>query len=275
MDSSHPIIAFCHLRKTGGLAFNSLLRRRFGAAHLDTIVRYLPGTRTNQPFYTREHLRQDLLIYPRLRSISGHYLSPSVDYGDIGRRFQWIVFLRDPCQRFVSHYAHHVEKMGSQVDFVDWMENPQYHNDQVKTLAGEADLEKAKSILSRMIVGLTERHDLSLLVIRELLPRFRFDTSYRPIVNAARKVVDTRHLLEKHESRIREVNSLGMQLYEYAVNEIWPRQLAGLDLPRLEDELAKGNDSRGMTLIERIRLGACRAKRNLVYKPYVWMRQPR
>ncbi len=165
--------------------------------------------------------------------------------------------------------------MGSQVEFEQWMENPQYRNDQVKTLAGEEDLEKAKGILAGMVVGITEKHDLSLLVIRELLPQMGFDTSYRPIVNAARKVVDTRHLLEKHESRIRELNSLGIQLYEYAVNEIWPRQLARVDQPRLENELAGGGEPRGMTIIERIRLAASRAKRNLVYKPYVWFRQPR
>jgi Galactose-3-O-sulfotransferase len=164
--------------------------------------------------------------------------------------------------------------MGVKSDFERWMENPQQHNDQVKTLAGDADLEKAKSFLSGMVMGLTEQHELSILAIRELLPEFNLDTSFTPRVNASRGIIDAGRLLETHLDRIRQNNVLDIQLYEYALQEIWPRQLARLDVPRLERELAKNTGSQRMPLRQLIQLGISRAKRNLIYKPYVWFRQP-
>ncbi len=275
MSKSHSeILAFCHLRKTGGISLNQILRRQFGIHHLDAIVRFQPGTKLNQPFYSLEHLSQDRKIYPKIRSIAGHYLCPAIDYGELGSRFRWITILRDPLRRYVSHYGQHVEKMGVTTDFEPWLSIEKHHNDQVKTIAGEANLEKAKEILERQFVlGFLEAYELSMLVIRELLPQFELDMNYRQKSNPAKGIINAKELAEKYADRIRENNQLDQQLYDFAWNVLWKRQLERVDLPRLEAEVT-GMQYRSPTIGQQMRLFAARLKRNLLYKPYVRWQQP-
>lgn len=275
MNVGEPILAFCHLRKTGGISFNQFLRRQFGPAHLETIVRFEPGTKRNRQFYRREDLERDLWIYPRIRSIAGHYLCPASDYGPIGERFRWVTILRDPMKRYISHYGQHVEKMGETYDFETFMSIEKHRNDQVKTIAGGPDLETAKQILeSKFVVGLVEMYELSLQVFRTRLPEFQLDIGHHQRSNPAKGIIDAQELARKHAAAIRAYNELDQQLYDYARDVIWPRQLAGLDVAQLQKSAANPSAT-GPSLSQQFRLGLARLKRNLVYKPYVWTGQRR
>jgi Sulfotransferase family len=267
MKNQIPILAFCHLRKAGGTAINQILRYRFGTRHMDSIVRFRPGTKTNQPFYTHGDLEIDRRIYPGLRSIAGHYLCPAHNYGPFGERFRWITILREPTRRYVSHYGQHVEKMGVRTDFKSWMGIEKYHNDQVKTLAGCENLDLAKQTLSRMTFGVLEEFDLSLLLIRELLPEFQLNVNLRQHSNSSKGIINSSQLLEENRQQIKSNNRLDLELYRFAIEELWPEQLARVDLPRLREELL-GNPN-APSLSQRIRLFNNRLKRNLIYKPFV------
>jgi hypothetical protein len=273
VSSPAPILAFCHLGKTGGVAFNQILRRRFGGRHLDAIVRFRPGTRRNQQFYTKQDLERDLWIYPRLRSIAGHWLSPAVDYGAIDSRFRWVTMLRDPSRRYVSHYAHQVEKMGVVADFETWMTNDHMHNEQVKRIAGSQDADRAKQLLeARCVVGLFEHYDQTMEVFERSLPELGLRIGHVPKVNSSRGQVDTRALAEKYASEIRKNNQLDQELYEYVRDVLWPRQLLALT----RHTVAGAASPRGGSGREtgRSRLAWARVKRNLVYKPFVRLNQP-
>lgn len=269
MSSSDSIIAFCALRKTGGVSFNQVLRRHHGCAHLDTKVRFEPGTNRNRPFYRRVDLERDRWIYPRLRSISGHYLCPAIDYGPIGARFRWVTVLRDPAKRYISHYGQHVEKMQESSDFSAWMNIEKHHNDQVKTIAGGPDLEKAKELLqTKFVVGFLEWYELSLQVFRERFPEFRLDVSHIQKRNQAKGIVDADALSQKHAVQIQENNRLDQQLYDFARDVLWPQQLKGLDQERLM-QIDSSAHAANPSWRQSLRLGGAMLKRHLIYKPFV------
>jgi hypothetical protein len=275
MNSSEPILAFCHLRKTGGVSFNQFLRRQHGTAHLETIVRFEKGTKRNRPFYRCEDLERDRWIYPRIKSIAGHYLCPAIDYGPIGRQFRWITILRDPLRRYISHYGQHVEKMGETYDFETFMSIEKHRNDQVKTIAGQPDLEKAKRLLeTQFVVGFLESYELSLQVFRQLLPEFQLAIDHHQLSNPSKGIIDARQLAERYGERIRAHNQLDQQLYDFAHDVIWPRQLAGLDPEQLRTSALQQRTARP-TLAQQLRWGLARLKRNILYKPYVRFGQRR
>ena len=97
-------------------------------------------------------------------------------------------------------------------------------NLQVKLMAGDSSLEGAKRYLDQCrFVGLTEKFDLSLQVLQNTSPYpldVRYKRSREQSDNRIRKQLEadprTMELLREH-------NRLDMELYEYAVREVFPR----------------------------------------------------
>ena len=236
-------------------------------------MRFRPGTKRNQQFYRRVDLDRDRWVYPRLKSLAGHYLCPAVDYGPIGKRFRWVTILRDPAKRYVSHYGQHVEKMGETCDFETWMSIEKHHNDLVKTIAGEANLETAKQLLqSKFVVGFLEWYELSLQVFRERLPEFRLEVRYFQKKNPAEGIIDAGELAGKHAARIQENNQLDQQLYDFARDVLWPKQLVGLNRERLEQTVSN-LQTHPPSWSQQLRLGSAQLKRLVIYKPFVYFNQ--
>jgi hypothetical protein len=97
---------------------------------------------------------------------------------------------------------------------------------------------------------------------------------YPRLTNRAKGVVDAEQLIERYGDRIRENNRLDQQLYDFARDVIWPRQIAGIDLPALQSAaLQTAGTNTSMTRL--FRLAWARGKRQFAYKPFVRMVQPR
>jgi hypothetical protein len=94
----------------------------------------------------------------------------------------------------------------------------------VKLIAGEKNLDKAKRFLEKYdFVGLTEKFDLSLHVLGRLSPR-KLNLNYKKYV--IRKDDKVKKALQA-DSKTAEVagvyNKLDLELYAFAVNEVFPR----------------------------------------------------
>lgn len=268
--SGPTLIVFAHIPKTAGMTLQLLLRRHFGVRHVD-----LPKGDS----YSPEHLRRELRLNPFARSLASHALRPYVDFGELEGRLAWYTFLRDPVKRFISHYQHEVEKGGLTWSFEEWMERPQERhwrvrprNWHVRMLAGEEDLEKAKQTLATKIrcVGLTERFDESLLLIRDRLQLRNLRVAYAKPRNPARTGAVRQKILdeyERYEERIIEHNKLDIALYEYAVNELYPRQVEEYGRERLQTDLEREFAQKGTRLPESLRYWGNTAYRRLWYLP--------
>lgn len=275
------IPAFCHIWKSGGMTLRYLLHRHFGLSHLDLEDRLgvtAPPWNGSRVIQARD-MRFDFRVYPWVKSICGILLRPHVDFEENQDRLRWYTFFRDPIKRYVSNYYFKAEVDADHRTFDQWMDDPQWHNLLVRAIAGKPDLDAAKELIDTRLrfVGLTEKFDESLLIMRQRLDLPDFDVSYskpkniasaRPKSKLRREVEDN---LEKYLPKVRERNELDQALYDYVAEEVWKRQVSEYGCEKLASDLDV--EFRPRSGFKKIRdgvcLGACMGYRNLVYKPLV------
>ncbi|MCH8148855.1 MAG: sulfotransferase family 2 domain-containing protein [Planctomycetes bacterium] len=257
------IIVFSHIPKTAGMTVQLLLRRHFGLRHLDLPKGFI---------YTEALLKRDLRLNPLVRSLAGHSLRPFVDFGALQDRLVWYTFLRDPVQRFISHYQHAVEKEGVQTPFDVWLRAPANSNWHVRMLAGREDLERAKEVLSQTVtcVGLMERFNESLLLIRHSLGIPELKLSYGVPRNTARRS-DLRQRIrnecDRHRAEVMERNALDGALYDYAVEVLYPAQVERYGRQRLDEDLERAFSGRVSTVPSAIRYWQSALFRKMFFLP--------
>ncbi|HHY84845.1 MAG TPA: sulfotransferase family protein [Verrucomicrobia bacterium] len=218
------VFVFLHIPKTGGSSFRFILENSFGAAHCHT-------NHTRKPVFSKSDLAFVMRFFPRLRSIAGHNLvdPPGLEAPDPF----YMTFLREPVSRVISHYQDSVLRGNNRLSFEEsLMKIGTMENLAVKLMAGSRDLEKAKRFLAQCgFVGLTEKFDLSLHVLRRLSP-YRLNLNYRRKVVARDYRIRDAILADDRLIRLaRERNQLDLELYEYGIKEVFPRlcRKAGLD----------------------------------------------
>lgn len=219
------LVAYSHVPKCGGSTVRNLLRRNLGILHLDILNR--KGT---QPFYSANSLASDLLFSPWLKSIAGHTLKPCVDYSNVAE-LTWYTILRDPSTRFLSHYQQEVEKGKKTHDIFSWAQSYNRADFQVRTIAGERDLNAAKQILTEKFafVGLQEKFPDTLNGISNIFgsSSFCIHLDGRKNVSDNKRKAALNKLKEKGalDDLLLENNSLDIELYEFVKKEIWPKQV--------------------------------------------------
>jgi hypothetical protein len=218
------MIVCLHIPKTGGTSFNVILENSFGIRNCHT-------NQTNRSTFTQADLEFARKCYPGLRSIVGHNL---VDPGQLQVPDAFFMtILREPVARVISHFQYSVQNGHNQKSFAETLRaSENLENLQVKLIAGGRDLDKAKRFLERCaFVGLTEKFDLSLRVLERLSP-WKLKLNYeRRVVARGNEVKDSLENDQRMIELAREYNKLDIALYEFAVNEIFPRlcRKAGVD----------------------------------------------
>ncbi len=213
------MIVFLHMSKTGGTTFQFILENTFGLYHCHL-----------------GHMRKKLLdqrdidfarkMFPWMRSLAGQNILDPTSYS-IPDPF-YITFLREPVTRVFSHYQDDVLRGGKTITFEQMLRSdPILENHQVKRLAGKADLGRAKLALEKFhFAGLTETFDLSLHMLAKICP-LKLNMDYK------RKITARDNSIKKalqSDSRLvdmtREYNKLDIELYDFAVKEIFPKMCA-------------------------------------------------
>lgn len=118
--SGAPVV-FHHVPKCGGTSVGRALRFRYIVSQATVhpihsfraVEAYFPSTDRDGLLCAMREFRQQMLIYHmagRIRCISAHVpFSPAAhNFGAPGYRF--VTILRDPVQRFVSHYFHSLNR---------------------------------------------------------------------------------------------------------------------------------------------------------------------
>jgi len=213
------MILFLHIPKTAGTTFQFILENSLGMTHchLGHLGKAVVDQRDLD--FTRK-------LFPWLRSIAGENLTDPLRFS-LPDPF-YITFLREPVARVFSHYQNDVLRCGKTLTFEAALRSDEeMENTQVKRLAGKADLGRAKWVLEKFnFVGLTEKFDLSLHMLDKISPRKLNLNNIRKttaINNSIKQSLET-------DSRIvdmaRENNKLDLELYDFAVKEIFPKLCA-------------------------------------------------
>lgn len=227
-----PVIAFCHLPKTAGSTVTNIMRGTFGLRHCRVIAK--PGLAV-----AARDLDLVCRLHPHVRAISGHHLLPFVDHGVHDERLRWFTVLREPTERFFSHYRHNVRTTGRPaISFAEWCTGTgeRRANLQVRWLAGDLDVEKAKRILRQRFVAVGDQRDLnpSLRCFADRLGDQIFPTSTSRVDNVGS---DGRDGYDADLAA--RYNALDIELYSWFRETIWPEQVrspaVGPERPFVDD----------------------------------------
>ncbi len=268
------ILAFSHVPKAGGTTLIHQLRSHFGWRHLDVIYR---GRRADLiKVYERQDLERDLRICPFLASIAGHSLTPAEDFGRYESQLSWFSFVREPKSRSFSQYLQDLklEAVSEATTFRQWSNEKllggRNRNAQVKQFAGVECAETAIAVIEqkKIFVGITEQYDDSLRLwsqvrdIRGLPIGYESPRNVRSSSNARREFAAREPDLE---AQLEEHNREDLKLYDYVVNQWWPRALSAAGG---EEALAKAPWTQANGWVPWLKLGENRLYRNAIYKPY-------
>lgn len=262
------ILAFSHVPKAAGTTTVSILRQSFGTRHCDLRTAKVDGGPYNGVAGQADLVRARR-FYRRLQSLAGHSVRP---YGDLfdGRDDIWcFTFLRDPWERYLSHFCHAVRRGAVSADFEKWLEIERFHNRQTVQIAGVPDAEAAIENLRRNVrfVGLVERFDESLVLLQAACP-LPLDICYRRR-NSGGSLGLKRELQAetKFRAAAMEVNREDMRLYRYATDVVFPRQMQRMGAG-LATELAAFRQANRRRPVGRPKIAAS-VIRHFLYRPAV------
>lgn len=232
------MIIFTHIPKTAGTTLKYILRKNFGARHIDS-------AKVKKPVYSASDLKFARKIFHHPEAISGHNLvDPAANINEPGAKI--ITVLRDPVTRCASHYQDEVLRGNLKLSFEDWISDEQHQNLSVKIIAGSDDLEKAKRLLRETYrwVGITENFQDSLKLLK-LQVDPALDLHYRRMITASSNKIKTQLLNDPASMMLlKRHNQLDRELYDYAVREIFQpaidnnrEAMAGIILP--EEKISK------------------------------------
>jgi len=278
------VYAFVHIEKTAGRTVRAVLLRSFGAGHCEIRTPYdrrAAETDDHRVHVDAADLRKVRRIYRGLRGIAGHNVKPYSDLDDEVPGIRYFTFLRDPVRRYLSHYKNRARAY-DRADFDRWASAAWTHDWQTRMIAGERNAQKAIDLLATRVgfVGLTETFDESLLMLGRWLGAPDFRPEYRPVNrleeksrdrDAARAKADLGYLEEPAvRDRLREINALDQQVYDYALREHCARQRAAYDGDLAADVAALRE--RNARITDWDEALSSRLLRNWVYKPALVLR---
>lgn len=263
------MLVFIHINKTAGRTVRYILRSSFGTRHCEAEPINLRVS--GEPFTTND-LKLVRKLYPSLESIGGHRVTGYADLQENGTEFKYFTFMRDPLKTCASRFQYNVQYRGKKdLLFEKWIQKDWTRNSQTKLIAGAADVESAIRVIKdkKIFVGLTERFDESMLMLKELRA-MDLNISYRR-VNVASDNTIAQNILSNESSRqiLIEANRADQEVYDYVRLELYPlyqREYgSSLDSDLAHYQQTKENN------FNQWNLTMSRLKQFMVYKPLLYL----
>lgn len=260
------MLVFIHINKTAGRTVRYILRSSYGLSHCEVEPWH---DKWKGPPFSAEDLQRLLRIYPNLSSIAGHRINGHVDLGtNRNTELKYFTFMRDPIKTCASRFQYNVQyRQKKNLVFEDWIQQDWTRNHQTKMIAGVDDVDKAIQIIEEknILVGLTERFDESMLLVKGLLAK-DLNVSYER-VNVAKDNTIARNLLDDERSRqlIIDSQSADIGLYNYVTQKLYPTFQKDYGIS-LEEDLANYQHRRNNSFNNK-NLTMSRLKQFMVYKP--------
>jgi len=260
--------AFIHIPKTAGTTLRYLFRQAFGARHCD--VRSPIHRRQSNQWLEACDLNLVKAVYPQLSGICGHRVCCFSDLGKALPDLKYFTVLRDPARRFVSNFQqYYLDKSEHYTveQLKEFAADPIQRNVQTRWLCGQEDAELAiKTMESRIgMVGLTEKFDESLLILKKRLNEPKFEINYESL-NHGRGKANLDYFNDPYLLKlIEDANEHDIEVYRHVIEERFPRQDDEYG-PQFNADLGSFHEQQGHFKAKSEPVWG-KTKRNLVYKP--------
>jgi hypothetical protein len=200
-----------------------IMRSSFGVSHCDISpsIMFKPLTPAELIWIRR--------LYPSLRSIAGHPVTPYTGLENVVSPIDYFAFIREPVKQCASYfqYLSATLKRYSIHDFETWIHTDWPRNMQTKRFCAQADSQKAIEIIydKHIFIGLTECFDESILLLKTLrVPDLRL--GYRKRNKAADNIIANQLLSnERTRSLIEDAVSEDIKLYTWVKGYLYPEYL--------------------------------------------------
>ncbi|WP_243472935.1 sulfotransferase family 2 domain-containing protein [Winogradskyella sp. MH6] len=152
-----------------------------------------------------------------VNGIGGHAIRPyRLDAQNISSAF---TFLRNPSERYVSHYLHQFSKMNLVRTFEEYLQEDYYHNFITKALSLNGDVVEAKNVLDKMAyVGDMKTFNQSLLELNATVFNNRLSMYKKHDMKGVSSKKANKIILQFKED-IHNNNQKDWELYDYISSE--------------------------------------------------------
>lgn len=241
-----PLLAFLHIAKTGGRTVETMLRSSLGLRYCHAIPWRPPlgPGQAGRPLAVATYDRNDFLRlrrrWPLLRGIGGHAITLWSGLHEV-QPVRYFAFLRDPLRRMASHYQFHLRTQADPLDLDAWCAWHEPRNLQVKYFDAAGDPGAAIAAIERhgVFVGLLERFDESVLMLPRLVDA-RLNPAYRRENTAGSNSLAGELLADPAaRERLAAMVAGEQELYAWARDELFPRQVAAYGAPALAADLER------------------------------------
>ncbi len=263
-----PLICFVHIERAGGTTLHYIFRNNYLSFATLTPVKW---TNDDEQAFRADDLARLLKWLPFTKGIGGHGTRSYFDYESVaGRPVSYVTFLRDPVKRYISHFNYQVYELGIDWTIESFLAEPRFDDFMTKRIAGTLDVAEAQRRLAAdfAFVGLAERFDESLVLMKRALGADRFDARYE-LRNSSRdpRYDDARRKLSQPSvlDAIRAHNRRDLELYRFARDELFPKFVDDFpgDLAEEARRLAQSNEEFRFSTVRR---ATWSAYRRLVYR---------
>ena len=221
---NREIIAYIHIEKAAGQTIQYILQNNFLCKHCQ--VKTLK--KSEKGVFSSSSMGILLRINPFIKSISGHSIMPFSDLKKKYPNIKYITLMREPFDRYISHYQYQVNRMRSSWTFDNFLKQNFTKNFQTKKIAGTENLDKAIKIINEdiFLVGTVDEFDKFLLVLqKKLLPeKLTINYESKNVATDNRIKNDILKNIAKYKIKIEENNYLDIKLYDYVKNIIFKKE---------------------------------------------------
>ena len=220
------ILIHAHLPKCGGSTLNLILRNNFGRRFRG--IYDLPIKKRFSSAEVRALIEKE----PAISCFASHSFSLDLPFSDSGFALRAIAFVRNPVQRFLSHYFYHRNhtRLVPQArdlrleDYISYAlrdgNKPTYIDGQTLLLSGSADaagLERIQRLLAdkQLLLFPLEHFDRVCILLEKMFPDALRDCSYMRVRVSRKDQVPASRMIDAIRSFARHDNELWQMAHQH------------------------------------------------------------